>query len=79
MPTLDGNSDDYTILDPTSQVNYIKKILNRSSEDFFGCDLTDDEWVEFIALKNRILIQISKIVEDELKKSIHKIKTGKEL
>ena len=78
MPMLDGNSDNYEILEPELQINYIKNVLNKNSKDFFGCDLTDDEWVEFIALKNRLSLKISKMVEDELKKSIHKIKTGKE-
>lgn len=43
MATLDGNRDDYEILEPASQVNYLKNILNKSSKDFFGCDLAKSE------------------------------------
>ena len=79
MSLFSKKQDDYETLPPDLQVLYLKKVLEKSSEEFFKCELTDEEWIEFLELKNRLSKRITEVVDEELKNSIYKIKTGKSL
>lgn len=61
-----------------SEINIRRNYLGISDEEDFGCKVTDEERFVLFSMKKRIARRVSRIIDEEVRRAIYKLKTGKD-
>ncbi len=70
--------EDFTDEDIKNEVDFRRNILDISDEEEFGCKVTDEEREAWFSLKKRLERRMTRMIDEEIRRTVYKIKTGKD-
>ena len=71
--------DEILYNDPELEIMCRRHGMGITDIDDFGCEVTDNERIALFAMKQRIRKRTSKIIDEEIKRCVYKMKTGRDL